>query len=659
MKEFLSYILAPALVIVGAVAVLKTVNFSSRESDLEETSDQVAMTKEVKKKQGANRSPASNETPASAPREIVVPPSAERSNPNFDIPSAPMLSGQSVGGQSGRSRSTANDSQAKSKDAGQDQEGPKTNEPKPPINAVVKDCSGSSCSQASITTTVSTSTTGSSSQSGANNSPTYSSTIKVVANHADATVTGSISVTLSFDPSTATGTIFYCKAQVAVGASCSCDPKLSPTTYSSAFALGNNVAAKYCAEFYGVSSAGQEAIGTKLEIIVELPDVKSSTASGTYSAAQNVSLSFTPSGLVTGVIKYCKSTGAACTCDPISNPTTYAGAFNLGASSGGEACAFYYGVTNDGVTTAVRELQIDTPLNAVVPNVSAGSYTNPQALSFTYYANSIPSTLDGDIYYCLDESSPGQGCCDPTDPADAAFTHTWTATVTVGNAGNGSYCLSYFAVFTSGATLTTTASLSFAIDSIAPAAPVVDTNTIVMQTTEQYKLQMEMGNDPLLSIGQVLSFHRLDSAQLASSGSNCNTIASSYPALDLDGNGTPDTIDFVSYLMTSLDVLVYGSPSYPLSLNYTDINYIVSVVSKPNIDVAINNCAITPIIMQDFEVFSDMPSYRIPASDLSGSTLTGEISPYGYFEGTESATGTTAGKGRYDELRSDFMNMIH
>lgn len=295
---------------------------------------------------------------------------------------------------------------------------------------------------------------------------------------------------------------------------------------------------------------------------------------------------------------------------------------------------------------------------AVLSNTASGTYTFARPFVLTFYIDGTPAPTEGSSIYCT-TNTPGDPCCDPTNPANSGHTSVWTATTTIGNNGNGSYCVSFYGEHTASASTTAVTNLSFQIDSTAPAAPQVATETMVVQTTETYNVHFTMGNDPLLSMGQSLSFYRLTPDELSSASNNCGNIVHDYLPLDLNGDGTPDTVDLVSYLMSYLDVLIYGSPALPLALNYTETNYVISVATKPNLDTPLNTCSITPIIVKDFEVFSDQPAYRVPASDASGSTLMGGFNPYSFFEGTETATGSSVGEGRFNELRSNFLNIIH
>lgn len=298
-------------------------------------------------------------------------------------------------------------------------------------------------------------------------------------------------------------------------------------------------------------------------------------------------------------------------------PTPQATATAVPSSSGG---------------TGNSEAGESEPSIDVMADKANGTYNSNQLVTLSYSLDGVLSD-EGEILYCVGSGLYPETCCDLSAPS------TYSAPVTLG-AGDGHYCLAY-----QGKSSTNRVSavkvLEIVVDTKIPNTPSSSSQAQYLQTTERYSFslpEITYTNDPT---GIKMNFYNLTS----NPGTNldCANIAqTSLPML-------PTSMDFASYLMSHLELLIYGNVP---SLSY-GTNYVVTMLDNQSR----YSCSTTAVIIEDFPVFSSMPAERIPAS-AGEPEYVGTFSPYSYFLDSEDP-GTPAGKGRSEGLRSEFLNILH
>lgn len=270
----------------------------------------------------------------------------------------------------------------------------------------------------------------------------------------------------------------------------------------------------------------------------------------------------------------------------------------------------------------------------------AGTYSDPPLVTLKLFVNGVLSS-DGNIFYCVEEDG---SCCDVL-----ASSATYTAPISLGANGDKEYCLSFYAKSFAGL-VTTPAQLKIKIDSTLPSKPITATETLYLQTTERYVFKFPPITYSGTASGTILSLYSLDDDP--TENPNCTTVAAGNTALNVDGIGGADYIDFNAYLLSAMDLFLFY---YNFSADQQDY-YIVSTVTKPHLDTPLSNCSSTHVRVEDFPAFSSLSLHKTVSS--AGGSLSGGFTPYGFFKDSVTST-KTSGLGRERELHSDFLDTVN
>ena len=186
--------------------------------------------------------------------------------------------------------------------------------------------------------------------------------------------------TVTIASSTSGATIYY----TTNGAT----PTTSSTKYSGAMAIGTTETIKAIAVASGYTNS--PAATAAYTISSALPAPTFSVASGTYAAAQTVSLA----DATAGTTIYYTTNGTT----PTTSSTKYTGAITVSATETIEAIAAESGYTNSPAATATYT--INSALPAPTFSVAAGTYTAAQTVSI------VDATAGTTIYYTTNGTTP-------------------------------------------------------------------------------------------------------------------------------------------------------------------------------------------------------------------------------------------------------------
>lgn len=278
---------------------------------------------------------------------------------------------------------------------------------------------------------------------------------------------------------------------------------------------------------------------------------------------------------------------------------------------------------------------------SVESNRKSGAYHLPFFVDLIFKINGVID-LNGKIYYCL---KSGGDCC-----LDYETTTLYLNPIAIGDDGNGEYCLSFYGE-SSFKVKTEVAKLKVSLDTNSLAEPEVATSTQYLQTTERYSYKFPMLSYSQNANGTILTIHSLEFDPGGTP--DCRNIYETEPVLDLDDINGPDYVDYQKYLENFFDVFIFNKNYIE---NYYDY-YFVSVLRKKYIDIDDISCSMTKITIEDFPVFNTQAIKQLSHSTTSLSLLGGFV-PYGYFRTSLTATGTS-GAGRFNELRSGFINTVY
>lgn len=268
---------------------------------------------------------------------------------------------------------------------------------------------------------------------------------------------------------------------------------------------------------------------------------------------------------------------------------------------------YIHNVTNPGQGLGNSSEPVDPNQLNCTSTVPSGTYAYSLAVN-------ISCSSAADIRYCIGENA----CCDPD--SDQGQTYSAASPLIIGKS-NSNFCLSYYAVGSSGQT-SPMASNRYLINRQAPDLE-VNRSIIQAQTTEPHLNSYVSSNDfgkNNISISQISFFtHNIGDSgdQLACSElqAQMTSYASPHPHYTL----SPELIAGRSL---GDEIIV---PLRPLqSLDY-GINYIATLITDFNGATPNYACSVSTFTLWDFSIFDESPI-------SSSGELTAGFSSFGFFE---------------------------
>ena len=210
------------------------------------------------------------------------------------------------------------------------------------------------------------------------------------------TYTTSQSVTIS--DTTPSSTIYYTTNGTA--------PTTASSVYSGPITVGATETLKAIAVATGLTSSATGSAAYTITTAVPAPTF--SLATGTYTAAQSVTIS----DASTGATIYYTTNGTT----PTTSSTVYSGAIAVGATETLQAIAVQTGYANSSVTSATYTLNLTAATPAF--SVPAGSYASAQTVAIS------DSTAGVTIYYTTNGATPTVSSAVYTAPISVSATET-------------------------------------------------------------------------------------------------------------------------------------------------------------------------------------------------------------------------------------------
>lgn len=298
---------------------------------------------------------------------------------------------------------------------------------------------------------------------------------------------------------------------------------------------------------------------------------------------------------------------------------------------------------NNSSSDELEEVELEQEDITCSASVADGSY------SYTLKID-ISCTSSSSIRYCLSDT----GCCDPDSANGQIYDES---VVLIGQELDTDYCLSYYGVSSTTNDYSEVFTNSYTINLHLPDL-YVSTPTKYIQTTQLLDPMSSISSNDYGLDGYLLGQVNYKSHDITATGDNlnCEEVYS-----DIGSYSSPSPIEtLVATSISSIEPNQQVDIATETSVYVYGKNYLATYLVNTNESPILASCAITEVILEDFDLF--LQSSITASSNASGSVSAG-FTPYGFYEENLSLPRSPAGQPSYSDglssSDSGFLGIIY